>query len=159
MIGNNTKTMPPAVLNHLAALRSRTGDDPIRIRVGGNSMDSSVYVPSQTTPMIQRVASPSNSDNQPVNYGPMVWDVLKQVSLDVGGASFLIGLSLLDPSNPSLPVVAGDASMKMGSSLDGFLLGNEPDLYKKPNVNNYTTAMYIEVQIKALFHLTLIDFA
>ncbi|KAF4619533.1 hypothetical protein D9613_005255 [Agrocybe pediades] len=144
--GNDTSTVPPAFLNYLSTLRSRTGGSPLRIRIGGNSMDDSTYVPQQTSAMLQLQSKSNSVDDQPVNYGPVVWDVLKQVSSDIGGATYLIGLSLRDPNNPMVPVVAGDAAKTLGSTLDGFLLGNEPDLYtghhNRPNIANYTTPIY-----------------
>ncbi|KAG6833918.1 hypothetical protein H0H87_007929 [Tephrocybe sp. NHM501043] len=89
--GNDTSTIPSTVLNYLSAIRSRTGNNPLRLRVGGNSMDSSVYVPELTTPMLQFTQSAANANNQPVNYGPMLWEVMKKVADDVGGAEYLIG--------------------------------------------------------------------
>ncbi|KAG6911248.1 hypothetical protein DXG01_003115 [Tephrocybe rancida] len=131
-VGNDTSTIPPTVLNYLSAIRGRTGNSPLRLRVGGNSMDSSVYVPEMTTPMLQLTQSAANSNNQPVNYGPMLWEVMKKVADNVGGAEYLIGA----------------AEQALGSTLDGFLLGNEPDLYtthlQRPKIKNYTTDIYID---------------
>ncbi|KAF8812249.1 hypothetical protein BYT27DRAFT_7220918 [Phlegmacium glaucopus] len=130
--GNDTSTIPPTVINYLSALRSRVGNNPLRMRIGGNSMDSSIYVPTQTSPMTQLIDGSSNSDDQPVNFGPVLWDVLDQVGSTIGGAAYLIG----------------SAQQILGSSLDGFLLGNEPDLYtshqERPNIANYTTALYMD---------------
>ncbi|KAF8076570.1 glycoside hydrolase family 79 protein [Lyophyllum atratum] len=146
--GNDTSTIPVAVMNYLSGIRSRTGNNPLRLRVGGNSMDSSVYVPEQTSPMVEMKQNAANANNQPATYGPMLWDVMKKVADDVGGAEYLIGLSLLDPNNLNVPVLAGAAQEKLGDSLDGFLLGNEPDLYtthqQRPNIQNYTTDIYID---------------
>jgi len=77
--------------NYLTTLRSRVGNSPLRLRVGGNSMDSSIYVPTQTSPMVQLLGDDANSNNQPVNYGPVLWDVLDKVAADIGGASYLVG--------------------------------------------------------------------
>jgi hypothetical protein len=67
----------------------------------------------------------SNSNDQPVNFGPVLWDVLDQVGSAIGGATYLIGtffsdpliwsrfyfsftgLSLHDPTSPNMPLVAG----------------------------------------------------
>lgn len=54
-------------------------------------MDSSTYLPDQTGSMVQLTNPDANSNNQPVNYGPMVWDVLKSVGNSIGGAEYLIG--------------------------------------------------------------------
>jgi len=101
-------------------------------------MDDSTYVPQQTTPMVQLKLDPSFADDQPVNYGPVVWDVLNQVASNIGGATYLIGmsfflcvvryairrtfmflgLSLRDPNNPMIPVVAGLCLFARKSSCD-----------------------------------------
>jgi len=124
-VGNDTSTIPTTMLNYLAAIRSRVGSNPIRLRIGGNSMDTSKYVAKQGAPMVQRVDRPINRDNQPVNYGPVVWDVLSNVASRIGGAAYIIGmfllstitrsslklslkgLSLINPDDPDVPVVAG----------------------------------------------------
>ncbi|KAF8165534.1 glycoside hydrolase family 79 protein [Crassisporium funariophilum] len=156
--GNDTSTIPPTVINYLSALRTRVGDNPLRLRIGGNSMDSSVYVPDQGSPMTQLIAGSANANNQPVNYGPFLWDVLDKVASDIGGAAYLIGLSLLDPNNTNVPVLAGAAQEKLGANLDGFLLGNEPDLYtshlNRPNIANYTTSIYMDEFREVSNHLT-----
>ncbi|KAG6821564.1 hypothetical protein H0H93_000073 [Arthromyces matolae] len=154
--GNDTSTIPPTILTYLSGIRNRTGNSPLRIRVGGNSMDDSTYVPNLTGPMIQFITTSDSSDDQPVNYGPMLWQVMKQVADNVGGAEYLIGLSLRDPNNMEVPVIAADAEATLGTTLDGYLLGNvgfdfpldrEPDLYtthgQRPNIKNYTTDIYI----------------
>ncbi|KAG6883702.1 hypothetical protein C0993_004522 [Termitomyces sp. T159_Od127] len=97
--------------------------------------------------MLQHISSAASADNQPVNYGPMLWEVMKKVADDVGGADYLIGLSLLNPDDQKVPIIAGDAEQTLGNALDGYLLGNEPDLYtshgQRPNIKNYTTDIYI----------------
>ena len=57
-------------------------------------MDSSLslYVPTQTSPMIQLVNDSSNSNDQPADFGPVLWDVLDQIGSSVGGAKYLIGM-------------------------------------------------------------------
>lgn len=54
-------------------------------------MDTSIYVPTQTSPMTQPINSSRSSDNQPVNFGPVLWDVLDHVGSAIGGATYLIG--------------------------------------------------------------------
>ncbi|KAH9483671.1 hypothetical protein JR316_0003141 [Psilocybe cubensis] len=96
--------------------------------------------------MIQPIPG-AHADDQPVNFGPVLWDVLNKVASNVGGADYLIGLSLRDPNNANVPILAGAAVDGLGANLDGLLLGNEPDIYAahgyRPNVKNYTTALYI----------------
>jgi hypothetical protein len=66
-------------------------------------MDSSTYVSQQISPMLQLTnedgATTDAADDQPVKYGPTVWDVLKGTSSKIGGASYLIGAvsMLADP--------------------------------------------------------------
>lgn len=55
-------------------------------------MDSSTYFPGQTTPMVQLKTGAANANNQPVNYGPELWKVMKQVASNVGGAKYLVGM-------------------------------------------------------------------
>ncbi|PPQ65943.1 hypothetical protein CVT26_010705 [Gymnopilus dilepis] len=145
--GNNTSSIPPTVINYLSTFRDRTGSLPVRMRIGGNSADDSTYVSSQTTVMEQFISNAADSDDQPVDYGPVLWDVLSKVSSDIGGAAYLIALSLRDPNSTDIPILAGDAVQKLGDTLDGFLLGNEPDLYtshgNRPDLKNYTTAIYM----------------
>lgn len=54
-------------------------------------MDNSVYVASQTTPMLQLIQGAAAPDDEPVDFGPVVWDVLGKVASSVGGATYLIG--------------------------------------------------------------------
>ncbi|KDR83954.1 hypothetical protein GALMADRAFT_54326 [Galerina marginata CBS 339.88] len=154
--GNDTSNIPPTIVNYLAALRSRTGNHSLRLRIGGNSMDSSTYVPSQTSPMVQLMDQAANANDQPVNYGPVLWDVLDKVASDIGGAAYLIGsysLLCVCRKTPS-----SGAAKKLGDNLDAFLLGNEPDLYTshldRPKIQNYTTAIYIDEFRTASNHLT-----
>jgi len=63
-------------------------------------MDSSIYVPSQTSPMVQLIGNAPNDNDQPVNYGPMLWDVMDKVSADIGGANYLIGLCFFPVLTP-----------------------------------------------------------
>ncbi|KAI0637986.1 glycoside hydrolase family 79 protein [Trametes polyzona] len=144
--GNSTDQIPQPVINYLTALQSRASGKPVRLRLGGNSMDSSTYVPNQ--PDIIEFTDPNaNSNDQPVNYGPQLFDVMKGVSNAVGGAQYLIGLSLRTPNSTNIPLLVGDAANSLGDDLDAFLLGNEPDLYtshgNRPNLKNYTTDDYI----------------
>ncbi|KAH9482581.1 hypothetical protein JR316_0004681 [Psilocybe cubensis] len=145
--GNDTTTIPQPFVNYLSTLRNRIGNQPLRMRLGGNSMDDSLYVPTQTTPMLQLISGDFNFDDQPVHYGPVLWDVLATVATNIGGAAYLIGHDFL-----------GSATQRLGDSLDGFLLGNEPDLYtahgNRPHIKNYTTAIYIDEFRTSSDHLT-----
>jgi hypothetical protein len=41
--------------------------------------------------MVQLKDGAANANNQPVNYGPVLWDVMKTVATNVGGAQYLVG--------------------------------------------------------------------
>ncbi|CDO71397.1 Glycoside Hydrolase Family 79 protein [Trametes cinnabarina] len=122
--GNSTDQIPQPVIKYLSALQSRASGQPVRLRLGGNSMDSSTYVPSQQE-IIQFTNPNANFNDQPVNYGPQLFDVMKGVSSAVGGAQYLIGLSLRTPNSTNIPLLAGDASKALGDDLDALLLGND----------------------------------
>ncbi|THH31304.1 hypothetical protein EUX98_g2881 [Antrodiella citrinella] len=144
--GNDTNTVPEPVVQYLNALHERGSNQSVRLRLGGNSMDSSTYVPNQ--PDIVEFTDPTaNSNDQPVNYGQQLFQVMNAMSDKVGGAEYLIGLSLRDPNSTNVPLLAGDAQHFLGDKLDAMLLGNEPDLYtghgERPNLANYTTNDYI----------------
>lgn len=129
------------MLNYLSQIRSRTGSNDVRIRVGGNSGDVSTYVPTQASPMLILTDPDANSNSQPVNYGPMLWEVMEKVSEEVNGVQYLIGL-LVSPvttrwgksqsivlgltinTTNTDSVIAGDATKYLGSHLDAMLLGN-----------------------------------
>ncbi|KAJ4499327.1 hypothetical protein C8R41DRAFT_815319 [Lentinula lateritia] len=154
--GNDTDTIPQAMLNYLSQIRSRTGSNDVRIRVGGNSGDVSTYVPTQASPMLILTDPDADSNSQPVNYGPMLWEVMEKVSEEVNGVQYLIGLTINTTNTDS--VIAGDATKFLGNHLDAMLLGNEPDLYtahdQRPNVVNYTVDDYIGEYSAALHDIS-----
>lgn len=90
--GNRSNEVPSAIVNYLSAIRNRTLGLPVRLRLGGNSMDSSTYVPDQSD-IIEFTNPNANSNDQPVNYGPALFDVMNGVSNKTGGAEYLIGKS------------------------------------------------------------------
>ena len=95
--GNDTSSIPEPMLNYLSALHQRGSGRPVRLRLGGNSMDSSTYVPGQ--PQIIQFTDPNaNVNDQPVNYGSTLFDVMKQTS-DKIGAQWLIGTPYSPPVN------------------------------------------------------------
>ncbi|KAI0677049.1 glycoside hydrolase family 79 protein [Trametes maxima] len=144
--GNSTDQIPRPVVKYLSTLQARASGQPVRLRLGGNSMDSSTYVPDQQE-IIQFTDPNANSNDQPVNYGAQLFEVMKGVSSAVGGAQYLIGLSLRTPNSSNIALLAGDASKHLGDDLDALLLGNEPDLYashgNRPGMKNYTEYDYI----------------
>ena len=89
-MGNTTDQIPAPFVKYLSTLQQHASGKPVRLRLGGNSMDSSTYVPNQ--PDIIEFTDPNaNSNDQPVNYGPQLFEVMKGVSSQVGGAQYLIG--------------------------------------------------------------------
>lgn len=88
--GNDTSSIPQPVLNYLDALHKRTSGSPVRLRLGGNSMDSSTYVPSQTD-IIDFTDPNANVNDQPVTYGGELFNIMKATSDKIGGVQWLIG--------------------------------------------------------------------
>ncbi|KAI6035728.1 hypothetical protein EDC04DRAFT_2604922 [Pisolithus marmoratus] len=74
--------MPNPIQNYLANLRARI-QSPLRIRVGGNSMDSSTFVPGQTQ-MIILIDPNAYFNDVPVDFGPTFFDVLNSMADVVG---------------------------------------------------------------------------
>lgn len=145
-LGNDTASMPQPVLNYLGALHNRSSDRPLRLRLGGNSMDSSTYVPDQQQ-LLMFTDPNANVNDQPVSFGSALFDVMGSLGTKVGTVEWLIGLSLRDPNSTNIPLVAGDAQKHLGDALDAYLLGNEPDLYtshgNRPGMANYTVYDYV----------------
>jgi hypothetical protein len=71
-VGNDTNSTPEPIKHLLGAVTSHTGGLPIRLRLGGNSMDSSTYVADQSN--ILTFTNPdANFNDQPVDFGPVLW--------------------------------------------------------------------------------------
>lgn len=88
--GNTTDQIPAPFVKYLSTLQQLGSGKPVRLRIGGNSMDSSTYVPNQQS-IIQFTDPNANSNDQPVNYGSQLFDVMKGISTKVGGVQYLIG--------------------------------------------------------------------
>ncbi|KAJ7198927.1 glycoside hydrolase family 79 protein [Mycena rebaudengoi] len=142
-VGNDTSTLNPVMTNYLATIKARMGNNPVRLRIGGNAVDSSPYLTQESSPMIQLEGGEHNANDQSAIYNSMLWKVMAQVSKNMGGASYVIGLPLVTPPNAT---IATDARTILGDTLDAMLLGNEPDLFtghgRRPNLKNYTTQDY-----------------
>ncbi|KAG6824357.1 hypothetical protein H0H92_007111, partial [Tricholoma furcatifolium] len=132
--GKTVDTIPPAMQNYLHNIVARMSK-PLRIRIGGNGMDGSTYIP--TLPTFLELTDPNAYFNDvPVNFGPIMFDVMNRMYDTVGPMQFILGLSMRTPDNTSnLLTLAAAAEDKLGDRLDAFLLGNdivrlkEPDLY------------------------------
>ncbi|KAH7884871.1 hypothetical protein F5I97DRAFT_1892982 [Phlebopus sp. FC_14] len=141
--GKTPLEIPNAMKNYLSNLLQRH-PSPLRIRIGGNSMDSSTFVPNQTEMII--FTDPNAYFNDvPVDFGPTLFDVLNAMADIVGEMEFIIGLSMQDPENDAdVVLLAEAATAMMGVRLDSMLLGNEPDLYAGHGTRqNYTIEDYI----------------
>ena len=89
--GNDSSSIPQPMLNYLDALHSRSAAGrPVRLRLGGNSMDSSTYVPDQTE-IIKFTDPNANVNDQPVSFGSVLFDVMKNASARVNTVQWLIG--------------------------------------------------------------------
>ncbi|OCB88494.1 hypothetical protein A7U60_g4402 [Sanghuangporus baumii] len=141
--GETPDTMPNAMKNYLSNIRARMSN-PLRIRMGGNSMDGSQYVASQQN-MITLTDPDAYYNDVPCDFGPMLFDVLNAMSDTVGEMQFILGLSMRDPDQYDNIIELTAASRdKFGGRLDSLLLGNEPDLYAGHGERGeYTIDMYI----------------
>ncbi|KAJ7207135.1 glycoside hydrolase family 79 protein, partial [Mycena pura] len=141
--GNDTEHMSTPMLNYLAGIRARTGSNPVRVRIGGNSADISPYDSQPASPMVALLPGNFSFDDQPATYNAMLWSVMADVATSVGGVAYVINIPLAIPPNASLST---DIRNTLGGALDAMLLGNEPDLYsrhgKRPNLQNYTEEDY-----------------
>lgn len=91
--GNDTSSIPVAVTNYLETLHQRGAGQPVRLRVGGNSMDSSTYVPDQQQ-IINFTDPTASKDDQPVTYGQVLFDIMKTTS-DKVDSQWLIGVCII----------------------------------------------------------------
>ncbi|THU93554.1 hypothetical protein K435DRAFT_757342 [Dendrothele bispora CBS 962.96] len=142
--GKTASTVPAAVQNYMSNLNARMSN-PLRIRVGGNAMDGSTYVPNKTDEMLILIDPEAYFNDIPVEFGPILFDVMNMMADKAGEMEFVIGLSMRDPQNDTNVVtLAKDAHDKLGNRLDALLLGNEPDLYAgHGNRQDYNISVYI----------------
>lgn len=152
LVGRDENSINKPFAQYLKNLKSRISN-PLRLRVGGNSLDSSFYNPNATTMFTFNVIKSNTIANQPVTYGPQVLTTIKvrqtglgpgrgswaltsatptpglsknqQLNQDVGGTLNNLGLSFAHPYNNSDVVrFALDAQHVLGDSLDTLMLGN-----------------------------------
>lgn len=124
--GNNTSGTPKAMQNYLSNIASRMSQ-PLRVRVGGDTMEFSNYSSSLTNTMLKHLNVKANY-TVATTYGPVLFDVMNKMADDVGDMQFLTGLSMHNPpqdgGDDEALKVASVATDKLGSRLDAFLLGN-----------------------------------
>ncbi|KAG5641253.1 hypothetical protein DXG03_005659 [Asterophora parasitica] len=126
--GRNVSTIPHAMQNYLHNIAVRTSK-PLRIRIGGNGMDGSTYDPNLKT-FLELTDPDAYFNDIPVNFGPIMFDVMNAMYDKVGPMQFILGLSMRSPHDTTNVVaLTKDAEKAFGDRLDAFLLGNEPDLY------------------------------
>ncbi|KAL5522075.1 hypothetical protein ACEPAF_1931 [Sanghuangporus sanghuang] len=149
--GETPDTMPNALKNYLSNIRARMSN-PLRIRVGGNSMDASQYVANQTN-MITLTNPDAYFNDMPCDFGPMLFDVLNSMADIVGEMEFIIGISMRRPlEDDTIIQLTADSRERLGDRLDALLLGNEPDLYHGHNKRgNYTIDLYIQ-ELRQIFN-------
>ena len=91
---SDVNSTPTPFLNYLKAYVAYLPSIPLRLRVGGNSMDVSTYIKSQT--QFLNITDPNaQKDHIPVDFGPTLLYVLSQVGKDIGGVEYIMG-ELLD---------------------------------------------------------------
>lgn len=121
--GKTPSTIPNAMLNYLANIKARI-QNPLRIRIGGNSMDAATYQSSQSS-MIVMTDPNAYFNDIPVDFGPVFWKVLNTVADKVGEMKFMVGLTMQDPAEDSnLIEIAAAAEQELGDRLDALVLGN-----------------------------------
>lgn len=86
-------------------------------------MDSSVFEEHQTE-VIALTGTQRNQNDVHSTYGPSLFSTMKAFGDALGGAIYMVGLSLRDPNNPWTPPAVEHAQRVFGDSLDAFLLGN-----------------------------------
>ncbi|KZT51702.1 glycoside hydrolase family 79 protein [Calocera cornea HHB12733] len=141
-------SIPTPFLTYLQNVYTRLGA-PLRLRIGGNSMDSSVYAENQTTTLLEVLDPAANSNNVPVSFGPLLFSTLGALITPHLNLSYTFALPLLTPNDTAsyAPLAAAEGALLPAGTLDLVLLGNEPDLYydhgDRPGFANYSVDDYI----------------
>jgi len=148
-LGKNSSLLQVPFLNYLANIRARGGS--VDIRVGGNSQDQSFLVDASQIPnggIIGKTRQPGASgptDTPDVVFTEDLLIMMKAIG-DLVNANFYFGLNFKNPDNETNAVlVAQTAENILGDRLNGFQLGNEPDLYAVHGRRNssYTMQNYM----------------
>jgi hypothetical protein len=91
--GNSTSALNNNVLNYFKAF-APSNRRPLRIRVGGNSMDSSTMDPNQSE-MIKLTGTQASGNDIHCTFGPSLFNVLKAFGDAAGGAEYMLGMSTI----------------------------------------------------------------
>ncbi|KAF8307205.1 uncharacterized protein EI90DRAFT_3297843 [Cantharellus anzutake] len=148
LIGESPESIPKPVINLLSALSSRTAQ-PLRLRIGGNSVDAgSKYDPNAKKMINFNLNSTFKAvPNLPVTYGPQLLTTLKKLGDVVNGSTNVLGLSLSTPKNVAdIIKFVYDSQQVLGDSLLSLQLGNEPDSFPSHGYRpeNYTRQQYYD---------------
>jgi hypothetical protein len=122
MLGESGAFPRASTVNLLEQLRAASGGGRgPNLRIGGNSGDCSAYIPNTSVPL------PTNDTYRITPADVKSWS---SVPPEFNG-SVTVGLNFRNPNDPSLAVALAEAVLAgmPASTLAGFEIGNEPDLY------------------------------
>jgi hypothetical protein len=122
MLGESGSSPRVSTVNLLGQLRAATGGGRgPNLRIGGNSGDCSAYIPNIATPL------PTNDTYRITPADITSWSSVPPAF----NGSVTVGLNFRNPTDPSLAVAHAAAVIAETSAttLSGFEIGNEPDLY------------------------------
>jgi len=130
VLGKNSTFIQVAFLNLMANLQHRSGR--INIRVGGNTQETAVLVPS--TPdgrMLEKFTGASSNPTQtpPLVFTPDLLYLMRNISSFVN-VRWYLGVPFNDTQNFRL-AIAEQGQAILGDYLIGLQVGNEPDLYAR----------------------------
>lgn len=129
VIGLNSSFISVPFLNLMASLTSRAGG--VHIRIGGNTQDYAVYVPSiPDGSIIEKLnASAINNPTEtpPVLYTADMFYLMGNVT-NLVKVQWYLGIPFNDTTNLRLQI-AEYGDQILGSNILGYQVGNEPDLY------------------------------
>ncbi len=113
--------------SNLIGLFKRLG--PSLLRIGGNSVDRNVWTPTGPGRTTGQIA-PSDVDSLAAFLQATGWQCLYGINLGGSGPAPYTSGSIVAATTPALAAAeAAYVSSKLGSSLLGIEIGNEPDLY------------------------------
>ncbi|EAU81861.2 hypothetical protein CC1G_06072 [Coprinopsis cinerea okayama7 len=130
VLGKNSTVLMVPFLNLMSNLIRRGGS--VRVRVGGNTQETAVLVPSLPDGRIlskdeDGLSNPTQTP--PLDYTADLIYMLGNISSLVN-VDWFLGVPFMDASNFQL-AIAEVGQQVLGSRLIGLQAGNEPDLYKR----------------------------
>ncbi|KAG9087849.1 hypothetical protein FRC06_002331 [Ceratobasidium sp. 370] len=148
-LGKNSSLLQVPFLNYLANIRARGGS--VSVRVGGNSQDQSFLVDPSQIPnggiigKTRQIGASGPTETPDVVFTEDLLTMMKAIG-DLVNANFYFGLNFKNPDNETNAVLVAQTAEKiLGDRLNGFQLGNEPDLYAAHGRRNssYTMQNYM----------------